>query len=365
MFGAVLMRPARPSSTLRDTRRAAIALAGMGAMLNLYAPQAVLPLLATEFGTSPAAISLIMTVSAFAIALTAPFTGVIADVLGRKGVIASALVMLVIPDVMIALAPSLEALIAWRFMQGLLLPPIFAVSVAYIGGEWPPAEATGIAGFFTAMTAVGGFLGRLLTGLLAEPIGWRGAFLANAALTAICAIAVILLLPREKQFVRAESLSASLKQMLRHFRNPLLLGTYAVGFGVLFSFMAAFTYVNFLLAAPPFNLSPAALGLIFVVYLVGAVTTPWTGRLVGHFGRRNFVIAMIGLWAVGMVLTLGAVAAGSSSRGSRSPPAPAFSARPVRKATSRSPPKAALRPPSAFMSPSIISAAPSAACCRG
>lgn len=287
-----------------DTRRVAIALAGAAAMLNLYAPQAVLPLLADEFGRSPAEISLIMTASAFAIALTAPFTGVIADVLGRKRVIAAALVALVVPDVMIALSPDLQWLIFWRFLQGFFLPPIFAVCMAYIGGEWSPAEATGVAGLFTAMTAVGGFLGRFLTGVLAEPIGWRGAFLADAALTAFCAFAVILLLPREKKFVRAESLSASLTQMLRHLRNPKLIGTYAVGFGVLFNFMAAYTFVSFLLAAPPYNLSPAALGSLFFVYLIGSVTTPSTGRLVARFGRKRFVTGIIGLWICGIALTL-------------------------------------------------------------
>ena len=59
--------------------------------------------------------------------------------------------------------------------------------------------------------------------------------------------------------------------MLRHLRNPRLLATYAVGFGTLFNFIALFTYVNFLLAAPPFNLSPTLLGAIFVTYLAGAV----------------------------------------------------------------------------------------------
>ena len=57
--------------------------------------------------------------------------------------------------------------------------------------------------------------------------------------------------------------------MLAHLRNPRLLATYAVGFGVLFNFIATFTYLSFHLAAPPFNHSPAFLGSIFVVYLVG------------------------------------------------------------------------------------------------
>ncbi|MBI4275278.1 MAG: MFS transporter [Rhizobiales bacterium] len=287
-----------------DRRHIAVALAGAGAFLNLYAPQAILPLLAAEFAASTAEISFIMTASTLAMALTAPFTGAIADVLGRKHVIIAAMLALVIPTLMIAFSPSLEAMVFWRFVQGLLLPPIFAVTVAYIGGEWPAAEATGVTGIYTAAAGLSGFLGRLMTGLLAEPAGWRIAFIAYAVLTAAFAIGVILLLPRERKFVRAANLRSSFRQMLGNLRNPQLVATYAVGFGVLFNFIAIFTFVNFLLAAPPFNLSPAALGAIFVVYLAGTITTPWTGRLVAYFGRRRFVIGAITAWGCGIALTL-------------------------------------------------------------
>lgn len=287
-----------------DRRHVAVALAGAGAFLNLYAPQSVLPLLAQEFGATAADIAMIMSAATFAIAFTAPFTGVIADVLGRKRVIAAAMLALVVPTAMTALSPNLEAMIFWRFVQGLMLPPIFAVTVAYIGGEWPTDEATGVTGLYTAAAGLGGFIGRLSTGLLADPVGWRGAFLFDAALTLACAIGVILLLPRETQFVRASNLAASLRQMLAHLRNPRLIATFAVGFGVLFNFIAIFTFVSFHLAAPPFNLSPAALGMIFAVYLLGTVTTPLVGRAVSRFGRRPFVTGIIAVWAFGVALTL-------------------------------------------------------------
>jgi YNFM family putative membrane transporter len=287
-----------------DRRRYAVALAGAGAFLNLYSPQAVLPLLQKEFGTTEAGIALIVFASIIAVALTAPFTGAIADVIGRKRVITGAMIALVIPTAMSALSPSLEAMIFWRFVQGLMLPPIFAVTIAYIGGEMPADEATGMTGTYVMGAALGGFTGRLLTGLLAEPIGWRNAFLVDAALTALLAIAVIVLLPREKKFVRAANLSASLRQMIRHLRNPKLMATYAVGFGVLFNFIATFTFISFHLAAAPFNLSPAQLGLIFTVYLVGTFIVPLVGQGVARFGRRRFVIAILALWVFGILLTL-------------------------------------------------------------
>src|SRR5947207_12813752 len=94
-----------PSMIFADRRRSAVALAGAGAFLNLYSPQAVLPLLAKEFGATEAGIALIMFASTFAIAFTAPFTGAIADVLGRKRVITAAMIALVLPTVMTAHAP--------------------------------------------------------------------------------------------------------------------------------------------------------------------------------------------------------------------------------------------------------------------
>ena len=94
-----------------------------------------------------------------------------------------------------------------------------------------------------------------MPGVLADLIGWRGAFLALAALSLAGAVAVAALLPREKRFVRSEGLAASARQMLRHLRNPQLLATYAIGFGTLFNFIAVFTYVSFHLAAPPYRFS--------------------------------------------------------------------------------------------------------------
>jgi len=286
------------------TRRLAVGLAGYCAFLNLYSPQAILPMMSQEFGATAAEISTIMTASTLAVALTAPFTGTIADVLGRKRVIVAALFVLVVPTLMVAWAPTLTALIAWRFVQGLVLPPIFAVVIAYIGEEWPPHEATGAVGAYASGAALGGFSGRFFTGILADLVGWRLGFSMLGLLTLIGALGVAVMLPREKKFVRSEGLVASGRQMLRHFRNPQLLATYAVGFGVLFNFIATFTYINFRLAAPPYNFSPTALGLVFIVYLVGSVLTPTIGMAVGRFGRRHFMMGVVAVWIAGIGLTL-------------------------------------------------------------
>jgi YNFM family putative membrane transporter len=287
-----------------ESRTIAVGIAGFCAFLNLYSPQALLPMLAREFGAGAAEISAVMTASALAIALTAPFTGAIADVLGRKRVITAAMLAVVVPMAGAAFATDVPSLIAWRFLQGMLLPPIFAVTVAYIGDEWPPAQVAGVAGLYITGSSIGGFCGRFVPGVLGDLIGWRGAFLALAGLSLIGAIAIALLLPRGKGFVRSEGLAASGRHMLRHLRDPQLVATYAIGFGVLFNFIAVFTYVSFHLAAPPYNFSSTLLGTIFATYLVGAIVSPMTGWAIARLGRRPFILAVIGVWMLGALLML-------------------------------------------------------------
>ena len=143
-----------------------------------------------------------------------------------------------------------------------------------------------------------------MPGALGDLIGWRGAFLALAGLSLLGAVVVALSLPREKGFVRSQGLRASARQMLRHFRDPQLVATYAIGFGVLFNFIAIFTYVSFHLAAPPYGFSSTLLGAIFVTYLVGTVIAPMTGWMVARLGRRRFILAVIAAWACGALLML-------------------------------------------------------------
>ena len=185
-----------------------------------------------------------------------------------------------------------------------VLPPIFAVTIAYIGDEWPANEATGAAGVYTSGASLGGFSGRFFTGVLADIFGWRIGLISLAGATLIGAALVAFLLPREKKFVKSEGFGASLKQMLRHLRNPQLLATYAVGFGVLFNFISTFTYVSFQLANPPYNLSATWLGVVFFVYLTGVAVAPMTGRAIARFGRKRYMVAIIMLWIVGIWLTL-------------------------------------------------------------
>ena len=287
-----------------DLRTIAVATAGFSAFVNLYSPQALLPKLAGEFHVGPGEIAALMTASTAAIALSAPFTGVLADVLGRKRLIVAAMFAITVPTIIMTFAVAVPQLVLWRFVQGLLVPPIFTVTVAYIGDEWPPRDVARVAGLYVTGSAIGGFSGRFIPGILTDMIGWRSAIQIVALITLLAAVLVTLMLPRERQFVRSGGLLLSLSQMLRHFRDRRLVATFAIGFGVLFNFIAAFTYVSFHLAGPPYFFTPTLLGALFFTYLVSSPLLPWTGRAIALFGRRRFVLGTIALWIVGALLLL-------------------------------------------------------------
>ena len=288
-----------------DRRTAAVAVAGMCNFLNLYTPQAILPALTDSFGVAPARTGLTITAPLLAVALVAPFVGTISDRLGRKSLISGACLLLVIPTLLVAGSASLEAMLLWRFLQGLLLPFIFAVTVAYIGDECEGAAGIRTAGIYSAGTILGGFGGRFIAGMVSDVSTWRVAFVVVAALTLAGGLFITWALPREQRFrpVRG-GVRATLATYREHLANPRLLATCAVGFGMLFSNVATFTFVNFHLAAPPYSLSPGALGLVFTVYLLGIVTTTIATRLAVRIGRLRTLALAIGMACGGLLLTL-------------------------------------------------------------
>jgi YNFM family putative membrane transporter len=286
------------------TRTAAVVFAGFCAFLTLFAPQPLLPMLARAFTVSPGRISLVVTASTLAVALAAPFAGIVADRFGRKRVIVPAAFLLAVPTLLAATATSFAQLLFWRFLQGIITPAIFAVVIAYVNEEWESGAGAATAAYITG-TVLGGFAGRVLAAGVASYYGsWRWSFVALGILNLLGAFAIRAWLPPGRRFIRGQRDARIAPAMLRHLRNPSLAATYAVGFCVMFTLLGTFTYVNFYLAAPPFELSTAALGQLFAVYLVGAVITPRAGQLIDRVGHRFALVAAFTGGAAGVALTL-------------------------------------------------------------
>jgi MFS transporter, YNFM family, putative membrane transport protein len=241
------------------------------------------------------------------VAIAAPFIGRIADRVGRKRVIVLSTLVLGFTTLLAATSTSLNSLLFWRFLQGVATPGVFSVTTAYIHDEWPPHRAAAAISAYISGTIAGGFGGRVITGFATEHWGWQRAFVLLAAINLFVAAYLAARLPVESGFTHASRrpVAASMSSStLEHLRNSRLLGAYGVGFCVLFSQVAMFTYVTFHLAAPPFSLGPGPLGFIFVVYLAGVVMTPLAGRRVNRSGHRRMLLYAAMLTAVGALMTL-------------------------------------------------------------
>jgi predicted MFS family arabinose efflux permease len=282
----------------------AIVLAGFVAFLGLYATQPLLPLLARTFGASTFSVNLTITAPTMTIAACAPFVGRLADTIGLRRVIVGSSFTLAVVTALAATSTTLRQLVMWRLAQGLMTPGIFAGAVAYIHEEWPAERAGRGTAAYMSGTILGGFTGRAMAGLVAADVNWHMSFVALAIVNVLVSTALFVWLPREHARHRRHSEETGRLPPLQYFRNGQLLATYAIGFCVLFTQVAMFTYVTFYLAAPPFRLSTSALGWLFVVYLLGAMVTPFGGRWIDHRGHRSGLALAMAIGGVGALLTL-------------------------------------------------------------
>lgn len=280
-----------------------IVLAGFTAFLDLYATQPLLPLLMDVFGASHFDVSLTVTVATIAVALAAPVVGRVGDLIGRKRVIVLSAFVLAGATAAAATAHSLPQFLFWRFVQGLATPGVFATTIAYIHDEWPAAYVGRTTAAYISGTVTGGFTGRALVGMVASRWNWQTAFVCLALVNVAAAVVMAATLPRERARDVVPA-GGHRRSVMRLLRNRQLIATDGVGLCVLFTQVAMFTYVTFHLSDPPYNLSTAALGWLFVVYLVGAAVTPVAGHLVDARGHRAGLASGVAIGVAGAFLTL-------------------------------------------------------------
>jgi len=279
-------------------------LAGMCTFLNVYCTQPLLPYLQHLYHASEIEVSLTVSATILAVAIAAPFVGMMAESIGRKKVIVPCLYALTAPTMLAATSRNLHELIFWRFMQGLFVPGVIAVIMAYIGEEFAGNYVGRAMAAYISGTVLGGFGGRYISGVIAQHFSWGDAFIVIGLINLAGAAVVQRQLPRAKRFVRSNHWRDSVFEARQHLRNPHLIAVFGMAFSVLFSLVAAFTYANFHLALPPYHLNSEQLGSIFFVYLLGAVVTPFSGRFLDHFGMRLTAIAAATFAVTGLLLTL-------------------------------------------------------------
>jgi len=277
----------RPRSTASI---AALNFATVAVYADLYIPQPLLPLLSTEFGVRPATAGLTISVSVLMIALASFLYGSLSDSVGRKPVMVSSCLLLALPTLACAFATSFRSLLLFRALQGLLMPGVTAVAVAYIGDYYSGADLGPRVGGWIAASVAGGLTGRVLSGFLAAAFDWRAPFVFFGGLTLLGAAAIGRALPKGTagESVR---LAEAYRGMFRHFRNRRLVGSFLIGATVFFAFIGVFTYLPYYLTADPFRLSTALVSSVYLVYVAGVFTSIAIGRIAHRKGSRPVMAA--------------------------------------------------------------------------
>jgi YNFM family putative membrane transporter len=280
-------------------------LCGFLAFLDLYCTQPLLPFLARAFHASEARVGWTISASTLGVAASALLLAVFAERVDRKRMIVGSMVALAGMALLTATARSLPELAMWRLLQGLVTPGIFIITIAYLTEEWPALLVPRIMSVYVAGTVFGGFVGRVSGGLLAERFGWRAVFVVLGCLGLAGAVATWRLLAPSRLRKADLRTQSRLTPLAANLRNPRLLATFGIGFCMLFTLVAVFSYITFDLAGAPFYLSTERLSWLFSVYLFGLVATLVVGSKLAGWGLRRGMLGAVGVCLVGVVLTLG------------------------------------------------------------
>ena len=270
----------------------------------LYCVQPLMPGFAHAFSISPAAASLSLSAATGVLAPAMIFAGALSDALGRKTVMTASLAAAGAATLAASFSPDWTTLVALRALTGLALSGVPAVAMAYLAEEMD-RSAIGLAmGLYIAGNTVGGLGGRLGAAATADAGGWRWAVGIVGLVSLGSAAAFALALPKERRRPPKAQAIALLPAIRMHCGDPGLRSLFALGFLLMGVLVATYNYIGFRLEAEPFSLSQAAIGLVYSIYLIGAVSSAAMGELAGRFGRRRVIGFAIGLMPVGVVLTL-------------------------------------------------------------
>ncbi len=280
---------------------------GFATFAVLYSAQPLMPVFAREFAVSPAAASLSLSVTTGVLAVAMIAAGALSEVWGRKRIMVASLAATSLATMLAALAPNWPILLALRALAGLALSGLPAVAMAYLSDE-VDLRSLGLAmGLYIAGSTLGGMSGRIAVAALSDLAGWRWA-IASAGVSGLLGAALIALgLPALREAPRpagGSSLTTLLETVRRHLAEPGLRLLYAEGFLLMGAFVCAYNYTGFRLAEPPFSLSQTMIGLVFVLYLAGAVSSTVMGDLAGRYGRRRVLWIAIAIQLAGIAATL-------------------------------------------------------------
>ncbi|MBE3561362.1 MAG: MFS transporter [Ktedonobacteraceae bacterium] len=282
-------------------------LGGLVTFATLYCTQPLLPLYSKEFHIAPATSSLTISLTTALLAVMMTFTASLSNAWGRKGIMVCSLLSASLLTLVSAWSTNFGMLLLCRALEGIALAGLPAIAMTYLGEEVHPQHLGGAMGIYIGGNAIGGMLGRIVTGIITDLASWRVALFCIGLLGLLCSWWFWQNLPPSTRFV-AQPFSARqhVRGLLQQMKDGGQWCLYGIAFLLMGSFVTLYSYLGYQLVAPPYNFSQALIGWIFVIYLSGSFGSSWLGQLADRWSRQKVLLFSIILLMVGALTTLSA-----------------------------------------------------------
>lgn len=282
----------------------AMLFAGLSTFALLYCTQPLLPHFSEAYGLSAEEASLAVSLATGPMAFVLLVAGMVSDRFGRRPLMIASLLLAAILTTVLGFLPGWSSLLAARLACGLALAGVPAVAMAYISEEVEDGAVARAMGLYIAGSAVGGMSGRLLVSVVTEYLGWRDALTLTGVAGLVIALVFWRILPPSRHFeVRRHSLAGYAAGFPRLFADKALPWLFAEAFLIMGAFISIYNYAGYRLLAPPYALSQAQVGMIFLLYLLGSFSSAATGHVSARLGARKTLWLPLVLFVIGVALT--------------------------------------------------------------
>ncbi|QYF91669.1 multidrug effflux MFS transporter [Massilia sp. PAMC28688] len=160
---------------------------------------ASLPGLATYFGAPQATVQLTLSMFVIAFGAAQLAVGPLSDRFGRRPVVLGGLLLYVLASLLCAISPTIDLLIAARFLQALGCCAAIVIARAIVRDAYSTEDSSRVIARASTWLSLAPLLGPILGSYLQVTFGWRAAFVALSLLSAAITVAVILRLPETNE----------------------------------------------------------------------------------------------------------------------------------------------------------------------
>lgn len=180
----------------------ALSLATFMNVLDSSIANVSLPAIAGDLGVSPTQGTWVITSFGVANAISVPLTGWLTRRFGAVRLFTMSVLLFVLTSWLCGFAPSLEMLIAFRVLQGLVAGPMIPLSQTLLLSSYPPAKAGMALAMWSMTTLVAPVMGPLLGGWITDNISWPWIFYINVPV-GLAAAAATWAIYRDRETPRA------------------------------------------------------------------------------------------------------------------------------------------------------------------